>query len=382
MINQIYHEDKEKVINYFLSPTFKELMLEHNKLNDFNLVSSILSYLLPEIEVSFHDRIFRNMLIHQSLSGVEQVYPEMVKEIALNKKSKLMLNKLKTSPHIITSFHTGSYRLLNHLLKQNNIPYTLIISKGGLQTQGEEFTKIWENTYFEKFKMIDAEAPGALFAMMKELKNGKSLLIYLDGNTGGGGKKIDKEKLASINFLNSIITVRKGTSYLSHISNIPIVSSVCYRDGFDKIHFDFPTYTKPNKSEHRDIYAKNVMQHIYESFGEYVRKYPDQWEAWTYLYKNIPFEKNNIVLPQKSINNNNAVSVIHHSKIVKFNLEYYSLFTNNKKYFVLDKHSFLSYPLQKEQADILIGAMFNPFDLNDSEVCANQLYKENLLVTV
>ena len=51
-------------------------------------------------------------------------------------------------------------------------------------------------------------------------------------------------------------------------------------------------------------------------------------------------------------------------------------------YFVLDKHSFLSYPLKKEQADILIDAMFNPISLNDSMANIDQLYRENLLVTV
>jgi lauroyl/myristoyl acyltransferase len=381
MNNQIYLNKKEQLIKNFAAPTFKELMLERNKLNDFNLVSSILSYLLPEIEVSFHDTIFRNMLTHQALSGLEQAYPEMASEVGLTIRSKRMLGKIKKSPHIIASFHTASYRLLNHLLKQNDIPYTLVISKGGLQSQGEGFVKLCETTYGESFKMIDAEAPGALFAMIKELKAGKSLLIYLDGNTGGGGKQIDKEKLASIDFLNSTITVRKGTSYLSHISNTPIISSVCYRDGFDKIHIDFPTYTKPDPKEHRDVYAQKVMQFVYSAFGEYVKKYPDQWEAWTYLYKNIPFEKNNITAPPKEIKYIKE-ETCSPQKLVKFNLTHYSLFTNNKKYFVMDKHSFLSYPLEKEYAEILIGAMFNPFDLNSSKFDATQLYKENLLITV
>ncbi len=380
MNNQIYQNKKEQIINHFLSPSFKELMLERNKLNDFNLVSSILSYLLPEIEVSFHDRIFRNMLTHQVLSGLEQNYPEMVQEIGLSIKSKKMLTKIKASPHIIASFHTGSYRLLNHLLKQNNVPYTLVISKNGLESQGDGFINIWEATYGEKFKMIDAEAPGALFAMIKEIKSGKSLLIYLDGNTGGGGKQIDKEKLASINFLNSIITVRKGTSYLSHISNTPIVSSVCYREDFNKIHIDFPTYTRPNAKEHRDLYAEKVMQHIYGAFGEYVKKYPDQWEAWTYLYKNIPFNKNNIACPPKDITYSKEDNTSA-EKLVKFNLEHYSLFTNKEKYYVMDKQSFLSYPLEKEYAEVLISAMFNPFDLKASNFTATKLFQEHLLIT-
>jgi lauroyl/myristoyl acyltransferase len=379
MNNQIYINEKEQIINRFSFPTFKELMLEHNKLNSFNLVSSILSYLLPEIEVSFHDAIFRNMLTHQALSGLEQNYPEMVNEIDLTKRSKRMLSKIKTTPHIIASFHTASYRLLNHLLKQNDIPYTLVISKDGLQSQGEGFVKLCETTYGESFKMIDAEAPGALFAMIKEIKAGKSLLIYLDGNTGSGGKEINKEKLASIDFLNSKITVRKGASYLSYISNTPIISSVCYRDGFDKIHIDFPTYIKPNPKEQREIYAKKAIQVVYNALGEYVKKYPDQWEAWTYLYKSIPFPKNIVSNITKEGEYQNE-GKLPEKKMAKFNLEHYSLFTNNKKYFVMDKHNFLSYPLEKECAEVLINAMFNPIDLITSKFDAWHLYKENLLI--
>jgi lauroyl/myristoyl acyltransferase len=381
MNNTVYLNNKDEIINRFLSPTFKELIEKYNKLNDFNLVSSIVSYLLPEIEVSFHETIYRNMLVHQSLSGLEQSHPEMVTEIGLNSKSRKTLKKIKQSPHIIATFHTASYRLINHLLKQNEIPYTLVISKSGMRKNGDEFIRINQAIYGENFKMIDAESEGALFSMIKEIKSGKSLLVYLDGNTGTGGNDINKEKLATIDFLNAIISVRKGTGYLSHITNIPMVSAICYREGFEKIHIDFPTYTKPDKNIDRDTYAESMMKLIYNSLGEYLKKYPDQWEAWTYLYKNIPFEKYYTSSAPKETTVSKDVSV-QPSKLVKFNLEHYSLFTNNKKYFVMDKHSFLSYPLEKKYAEVLISAMFNSFDLNSSKFDVTQLYKENLLVTV
>lgn len=66
---------------------------------------------------------------------------------------------------------------------------------------------------------------------------------------------------------------------------------------------------------------------------------------------------------------------------MKFNLEHYSLFTNKEKYYVMDKQSFLSYPLEKEYAEVLISAMFNPFDLKSSNFTATKLFQEHLLIT-
>ena len=62
-------------------------------------------------------------------------------------------------------------------------------------------------------------------SLIREIKKGKSILIYIDGNLGASKKK---DNLCQINFLDDKINVRKGVAYLAYLTKTPISSIINY----------------------------------------------------------------------------------------------------------------------------------------------------------
>ena len=146
----------------------------------FHIVSASLLHYLPGIAFEKHVDIFKNILLNQSLSILDQDKLHLLEDTAINGLSSDKLERLRAGGNIICTFHLGSYRLLNLFLAANNIPFTLVVSKAVIDGQQDSF-----ETGYSKitgggddcFKMIAAEGAGALMQMCRELKNGKNLVI-------------------------------------------------------------------------------------------------------------------------------------------------------------------------------------------------------------
>src|SRR5690349_8607120 len=101
----------------------------------FNFVSAGLTNFLPELDHNKHEAIFKDILLHQRLSVLEQEFFGALDYASYENLTPDVWKALQ-SPAVICTFHTGSYRLINQFLAKNNIPYSLVISKDVLEQQG------------------------------------------------------------------------------------------------------------------------------------------------------------------------------------------------------------------------------------------------------
>jgi len=159
----------------------------------FNLVSAGLTNYIPTINHKEHEKIYKKILMHQHLSSLEQSFFSVLDFVSYENLSDETLNLLKEKPVIISTFHTGSYRIINHFLVKNQIPYSLVIARDVLKTQGEEIKRLFSEYYDgyvnNELTLIDAESSSSGIQMIREVKKGKSLLLYVDGNVGAGEKR-------------------------------------------------------------------------------------------------------------------------------------------------------------------------------------------------
>jgi len=323
----------------------------------FNLVSAALHNYLPGLDYGQHERIFSDILMHQQLSTLEQECPEALEYLTCEDLDAFKWSLLRAGGTVVCTFHTGSYRIINQLLIKNNIPYTLVIASSVLKTQGAELQMIYGQLSGKggpgNFDLIDAESPGAGLKMLRELKKGKNLVLYIDGNTGSGDEEGEKNNSCDIGFLAQRLSARKGIAFLAHVAKAPILTAVCYRPATDDIRLRFFDPVFPS-AEERETFAHETTQGIYDRAAPVIANYPGQWEAWTYLHKSV-----NIVSPA-TIRKAIRPAAWKDSQLFTLNLPEYGIFSVEDEKFLFRKAGFESYNIDDRLYHLLHAFMLNP----------------------
>jgi len=321
-----------------------------------NFVSANLRNFIPQIDVGTHEMLFRHMLLQQKLSWLDLEFPAIFDHISYENSNIDAFEFLKTQPSIICTFHLGSFRLINYVLGKNGINYTLMVSDAALKEHQHNYQKIYEqHNYYaegEKFNIISAQSPHSGMQMLRELKKGKSLLVYIDGYSGAGNNTIQNENLLKINFLAESIYARKGIAYFSHLAKVPIVAVANYRKTKDDLCFKFFDPIFPNLTMDREIYATHTTQKIFDQFAELLLKYPEQWEAWLYLHSVIkPHEFSEMRADGGADKNEDRLY---------FNKNKFGLFSINQEMFLFNKRNYNSFPLKEPIYSLLNKSTIHP----------------------
>ncbi|WP_276504855.1 hypothetical protein [Terrimonas pollutisoli] len=364
-----YIQQRDELIHYYQNQfSFND----HERMQaQLNLVSASLSNYLPTIPYCQHERLYKEILLHKKLSILEQSADFLLQESPTENLSCTVQAVLQ-QPCIICTFHTGSYRLLNLFLAQQGIPFTLVIGKAVIEQDGQRFCELYHQlpgVQEDAFHLLDAEAPGAGLQMLRELKKGRSLVLYIDGNTGAGANTRDNANHCVVDLLTQQLYARKGIAYLAHAARVPIVAAASYRKALDKVALRFFDPIFPDKDD-RAAFAEHTTQAIYDLAAPIIQQYPAQWEAWLYLHRMAKIKKPvwppNEILPRKSD--------------VVFNSALFGIFKMNNVPFLLRKHDYSFHEIDQRLYELLTAA---PRSINKARLEASvfrQLYRHRVLV--
>lgn len=321
---------------------------EHLCEGRFELVSAGLVNYLPAISADQHASVYQQLLIQQRLSVQEQFEPAALDKISCEGDAPACLLYMKQKPAIVCTMHTGSYRVLNLYLLQQGISFALVAGKTVLEQEGDAFRKMYrllskkENT---ELQLIDAEESNAGLQMLRVLKTGKSLVLYLDGQTGAGTRTNENANSCVVDFLNQQLYVRKGIAYLAHAAKVPIIPVACYRKSMEDIRLLFYPLMPANDLMNRDEFAVATTQQLYTLFGELIAAYPEQWEGWLTIHQNVKLINN--VSIQRPI-------LCKRGENLLFDSARFGIFKTGGMPFLLDKHRYLFYPVNDELYDLLL----------------------------
>lgn len=314
------------------------------------MVSAGLMNYLPAIGIENHATIFEQILLHKRLSILEQQYYEVLDHIQTEGPASEMLCFLKTKPAVICTFHTGSYRVLNLFLSRNKIPYTLVISEEVAEKEGSMFNSLFnqlpETTANETFKIIPAEAANSGLQMLRELRAGRSLVLYIDGNTGAGAATTKNDNRCLVDFLQQQLYARKGIAYLAHLAKVPVLTVACYRKSWEGIRLRFFDPVFPAIEKDRELFAATTTQHIYDLVAPLIREYPEQWEGWLYLHKVANIVSSTVSQPGKR-------KCINAAGKMQFDSFRFGIFKVNNSPFLLRKSSYTFYSIDEQLYDFL-----------------------------
>jgi lauroyl/myristoyl acyltransferase len=319
----------------------------------FNLVSASLYNFLPQINFKEHEIIFRQIMLHQKDSIINQ------KNFNSLEKSKiigleLVNNSYKVKQSIFCTFHIGSYRLINLFLIKNKVEYTLVVSKKLLEAQGDTFVEFYinQNNFKEGgFDVIDADSSTSTMNMIRHLKNGRSLLIYTDGNLGVGIDAKKSRNTCLISFMSQKIYARSGVAYLSHLLGIPIIRVFSYKNSINEDVIKFEEIICPQNGISKSEYAHFVTSKLYKKAEELITRNPGQWEGWLYLHKIAVVEKENL----KCINKSNCTSHVN----LSFNEDDFGLFKIGSNCYLFQKCGYKSYYIKEDLYKLLLENIKN-----------------------
>lgn len=372
MSASVYLTQRDEIYNQYLNlidnPDYKSKI---SKTHSFNLASANFFNFLPEIDFDRHYNLFNEITLHNRLTHFEQIHLEALNYVTTDNLSPETLKMLRERPCVISSFHFGSYRLLNAFLAKNNIHYTAVCPKAILEREEEMFR---ENLFSNKdAKFIELESPALGLKIIKELKNGRNVFLYFDGfRSTLKGRTSEDEK---ISFLNKEIYVKKEVAHLANVAKVPLITTIAYRKNIDDIRLHFFDPILPDTEKNKEEYALEATKLAYDRFSHFLKMYPGQWETWLYLHKQV--ESNEHFILTNQINNEIL------EKGLSFNMKRYGIFKILEDSFLFDRFSYITYPIDSglhEQLEKLANDTNFPIEKKIEKHTLKELYNNQVLI--
>jgi lauroyl/myristoyl acyltransferase len=343
-----YTSTRNSFINYYKNSfTIKD---NENLYGQFNMVSAGLVNYLPAIDVDQHENIYKDILLHKKLSILEQSTYTALDYVTTENLSSETFSLLKNKPAIICTFHMGSYRILNLFLTKNKIPYSLVMGNDIVKQEGEIFQSLYkelpETSGDDGFKIINAEASNVGLQMLRELKRGRSLLLYIDGNTGAGAATTKNDNRCVVNFLHQQLFARKGIAYLAHTARVPIVTVASYRSSWENIRLKFFDPIFPDIDKEKNLFAEETTQQIYNQVAPLIAAYPEQWEGWLYIHKAAN------IIHTNTVNEKSTIKKTNEEKVSLDSFQF-GIFKVNGSPFLLRKNTYSFYEINNQLYDLL-----------------------------
>ncbi|AQG81877.1 hypothetical protein [Spirosoma montaniterrae] len=281
---QRYRQELTRCVEHFGQI---DLQKERGYLMKFTTFSANVQNILPYISQSEHETLFREVLLQQVFSTFDQQCLSAGDLVKLRDAQKLL--SPSDGPKIYCTYHLGSYRLLTSVLFRRGVDCVLLVGSNMNRNQGDGMLEHIQalrqkHGLTNVFRVVEAGSPSVGLTILRELKAGRSLIVYVDGSPETAPQPGDEASFLSIRFGNRQVLARKGVGYFSHAAGVPIVPVVSYRepDLTNVLHCLKPV--RPIRHSDREMYCREAMQQLYDGLWDYLKQYPGQWEGWNYIH--------------------------------------------------------------------------------------------------
>lgn len=184
---------------------------------------------------------------------------------------------------ILALFHYGIHRDIIVDLACNNIPIAAPIA-GKAYWDFYQQRHIAPDNFADCFNLIEVDSPSVGKQLVKQMRMGRLITIYADGNMGPDGVHV-AEGGTEVNFFHRKISVKEGVARLARSFKLPVL----------------PLFSKaaPGSSHNYRIstgklvqHDSNIMQELYGQLESCIVKHPQNWEFITCSHRWITQENN------------------------------------------------------------------------------------------
>ena len=266
--------------------------IRQNDLKNFHFMSANIAKLIPEIDFKNHWDIYRNLQKIKYLESEVSFFNTFDLDVFFE---NLASEKFcKKSPSIYISYHIGAYRSLMLAFVRFNIDVAIIVDttiypleriEGELLKHFQFAKEIFKDSN-SNFKVISANNKNTVIELMQIIKDGYSLLTYIDWNSGYNN---DKRGNIDVDFFNSKLSVKQSISYLSYYTKTPIIPCISYYDEEFEPKWNMLKPILPDNHTGVKEYAFIATQLLYSHLEDIIRDNFSQWRGWFHIHKSIVF---------------------------------------------------------------------------------------------
>ncbi|MEC3879746.1 hypothetical protein [Parapedobacter sp. 10938] len=252
-------------------------------LNAFTYYSANLAHFLPLLATESHLRRFRQTVAYEQLGALDMRWFSQGYVPTVVTHQTPLDQVLPTAPGIVCTMHTGAHLHIAWSLLQSKIPLALLVSAVARRSLIDMLGQSPSPTAGPI--LIDAEKPGALTAVIRQLKAGINVLALIDG--GGGIGPLLQSNAVKVPFLGQHMFVRSGIPYAAWHAEVPIYPVWAFRrqQGGSIDVYRHPPIRKEGLS--KESYLRQSIGAICDHFAAYLLHYPEQWTNWWNLQQHM-----------------------------------------------------------------------------------------------
>ncbi|WP_437922411.1 hypothetical protein [Sphingobacterium sp. LRF_L2] len=252
----------------------------------FALFAANMTRLFPAIEISAYDRICADLRRTINKTIRQQDLDEMALSSSFFDDHAQFFKTLQNRPGMICTFHYGAYRLLARLLCAAGLKISLVMSKKIMEEQAYIMRWQFEKFgYVDRLEFIEAGSPHGLLKMVRAIRDGRQILIYIDGNDGVEKKNFEASA-TKVDFMGNQLYVRPAIASISYKLNIPLYPVLCVNTEQDQVDLEIGETMAPTDAVTKENYIEHVFQQLYEFLEDRMQDERNQWEG---LFYNLPF---------------------------------------------------------------------------------------------
>jgi lauroyl/myristoyl acyltransferase len=317
-----------------------------------NAIANIKTFLPQFLDGKNPETCFRQYLAYRTAAHLDHVSPERAADIKISGHFEEILNDPK-HPRLYSTFHLGSYRALLGLLTRVGVKFSLVVNNQVYTAQRNEMLqtlgKIAEMYGLQtQINIINSSDFNAAAKMAKDFRNGYSLVIYADGNTGTGGQSRQDERTSRVKFLGQHIYVRQGPAFFANLFQEPIYPIISYRECKNEILLKFCAPIQPAKKAPRSKVCQEIMQKLFDILEIHLKQFPLQWDHWSSIHLQLDTENLSRIKQESCFfePNTNATKLT-------FNEDRFGVYIHENAGYLLDYVTQQTYPLSIEQVHTL-----------------------------
>ena len=248
-------------------------------------IEGALFNLLPEISRDEYDSICSDHKILQSRSAAEQnECQRLLPRLTLAPDSSL-----DHRPTVWVASHTGPYRLILPFLIINHAPILTIIDRRVADSQRnvfeEELDKLCISREIDRsrYGFVDSGDKSAVLQLVRWLRKGGSVLIYMDGNIGIEG--LPSSELITVPFLSGRVRSRAGPARIAQLGRAAL-SFIHTNRGESPEDERWPIRIVPIAGPGAADVERDIPA-LWRELSKIVRADPASWESLRYAYRYI-----------------------------------------------------------------------------------------------
>ncbi|MHB8742056.1 MAG: lysophospholipid acyltransferase family protein [Sulfuricaulis sp.] len=254
-------------------------------------------HLLPQVPVDAHPELLRQIYFNQRRAHADQYHLDVLLRNVTEEGVGLSAI-FGGRPSIVCAYHYGAYRLVLPHLMTRGVKVSMLIDHRVAQAQGTDFQDILgrmcaqRGLPAENFRIRDTANPSMLLSLMRDIRAGYSVLVFLDGNIGADRDPGESAHTIPVPFLDATLHSRGGVAALSHMARCPIVPVLTPRthEAVWASRFEALAPIVP-ENEARDAYVRRACAAMWSPLDWILRVDPLPWESWRYVDRSLDLDQ-------------------------------------------------------------------------------------------